>query len=178
MKEVPLHDGELGERLRKTAPIPGDGYAVFATRAVPEGEIIMEFQGAPHTLVTRDWIERDWSDRERGWFQTYAWPLTDQVWVTWPEDPEEWRPINHSCDPNAWLEELDLVARRDIRPGEEIRVDYATYGNNILTPFDCSCGATDCRGQVREDDHLLSLLDRYGDHISDYVMGKRESARE
>ncbi len=81
--------------------------------------------------MTRDWIEENWSDRERGWFQTHAWPLTDQVWVTWPEDTEEWRPVNHSCDPNAWLEALDLVALRDISPGEGIRVDYASYGNNI-----------------------------------------------
>lgn len=160
----------------ETAPTPGSGYAVFATRAIAQGEVIMEFQGKPHTLVTRDWIERNWSDREKEWFQAWAWPLTDQVWVTWPEDPEEWRPINHCCDPNAWLEGLDLVARKDIGPGEEIRVDYATYGNNILTTFECSCGAPGCRGRVREDDHLQPFLDRYEGHVSDYVRGKRKSA--
>lgn len=43
-----------------------------------------------------------------------------QTWVTWSEDPNEWLPINHCCDPNTWLEGLDLVARRDIRKGEQV----------------------------------------------------------
>jgi hypothetical protein len=80
------------QRNWETAPIPGDGYAAFATGAVPEGEIIMEFQGAPHTLVTRDWIERDWNHRERDWFQTYAWPLTDRVWVNLAGGPRRLAP--------------------------------------------------------------------------------------
>jgi D-alanine-D-alanine ligase len=135
----------------------------------------MAFEGTPHVLVTRDRAEREWGPREKEWFQGYAWPLTDEVWVTWSPDPEEWRPLNHSCDPNVWLEGLDLVARRTIAPGEEIRVDYATYGNNILAPFDCHCGAASCRGRVREDDHLGPALDRYGRHVSDFVKQKREA---
>jgi D-alanine-D-alanine ligase len=142
-----------------------------------EGETIMRFEDRPHTLVTRDWVEREWNGIQKEWFATYAWPLTDHVWVTWPEDPEEWKPVNHSCDPNSWLEGLNLVARRAIAQGEEIRVDYATYGNNILAPFDCSCGAKECRGRVEEDDHLQTFIDRYGDHVSDYVRGKRDQRR-
>ena len=258
MKEIPLHDGELGERLRKVAadfflgirgasfgrcdlrmdrdgglymleinpncgvyyapsdpgsadlallndpaghqgftdlliraavarhkrrqrgwealPTPGNGYAVFASREIVEGETIMPFEGTPHTLVTRAWVEKQWGLREQDWFRAYAWPLTDEVWVTWPEDPEDWRPINHSCNPNAWLEGLDLVARRALTKGEEIRVDYATYGNNLLAPFDCTCGAAECRGRVKEDDHLQPFLDRYGNHISGYVREKRTAS--
>jgi D-alanine-D-alanine ligase len=119
-------------------------------------------------------LEKHWSEQEKAWFHAYAWPLTDQVWVIWSEEPEEWRPINHSCDPNTWLEGLDLVARRDISQGEEIQVDYATYGNNVLAPFDCTCGAPECRGRVREDDHLKPFLEAYGDHISDFVRSKRD----
>jgi len=155
-------------------PTPGNGYTVAASRLIPEGETIMRFEGRPHTLVTREWVEREWNGVEKEWFKGYAWPLTDQVWVTWPEDPEEWRPINHSCDPNSWLEGLNLVARRAIAPGEEIRVDYATYGNNILAPFDCLCGTKKCRGRVHEEDHLQPFIERYGDHISDYVRMKRK----
>jgi D-alanine-D-alanine ligase len=149
---------------------------VVASRNLAEGEVIMRFEGRPHNLVTRDWVEANWSAVEKQWFRAYAWPLSDQVWVTWPEDPEEWRPMNHSCDPNAWLDGLNLVARRPIASDEEIRIDYATYGNNILAPFECTCGAENCRGRVAEDDHLKPFLDRYEHHISDFVKQKRREA--
>ena len=40
----------------------------------------------------------------QAWFRRYAWPLTDEVHALWSDDPEQWRPINHSCDPNTWLQ--------------------------------------------------------------------------
>ena len=43
-----------------------------------------------------------------------------QVWVTWGGDAESWLPVNHSCDPNTWLEGLNLVARRPVEKGEEV----------------------------------------------------------
>jgi hypothetical protein len=55
-------------------------------------------------------------------------------------------------------------------------VDYATYGGNILSAFDCSCGATNCRGIVRPDDHVQPFMARYQDHLSDYVVRKRREA--
>ncbi len=166
-----------GRRQRgwEVLPTPGNGFAVHATRSIPAGERVMAFQETPHTLVTRSWVESHWDERRRQWFRQYAWPLSDEVWVIWSPEPEDWRPINHSCDPNTWLEGLDLVARRDIEAGEEIRVDYATYGNNILHPFECACGSESCRGLVGEDDHLQPWLERYGPHISDYVREKRDA---
>lgn len=36
--------------------------------------------------------------------------------------------INHSCDPNLWLDgPVTLIARRDIRIGEEFTADYALW---------------------------------------------------
>ncbi|MGD2120462.1 MAG: SET domain-containing protein-lysine N-methyltransferase [Gemmatimonadota bacterium] len=164
------------QRGWETRSIPGNGYAVFASREIAQGETIMAFEGTPHTIVSRAWVEKNWGERGKEWFKAYAWPLTEDIWVTWSEDPECWRPINHSCDPNAWLEGLDLVARRPIANGEEIRVDYATYGNNIQAPFDCTCGSSQCRGRVREDDHLQPFMERYGGHISDFVRSARRQA--
>lgn len=39
--------------------------------------------------------------RQADWFSAYAYPLTDNVFVTWSEDPDKWVPLNHSCDPNS-----------------------------------------------------------------------------
>ncbi len=164
------------QRGWEVLPDPGNGYSLYAARDIQEGRTIIHFEESAHSLVTRSWVEGTWDDQRKEWFRKNAWPLTDEVWVTRSQEPEDWKPINHSCDPNAWLEGFNLVARRPIPQGEEIRVDYATYGNNLLAPFDCECGSSHCRGRVREDDHLQPFMDRYGPHVSDWVRQKRNSS--
>jgi D-alanine-D-alanine ligase len=93
--------------------------------------------------------------------------------VIWSNDPERWKPINHSCDPNAWLDGLNLTARHKIAAGEQITIDYATFCNESLEEFTCSCGSPDCRGIIRGTDYRKSFLERYGDHVSDYVRTHR-----
>ena len=101
---------------------------MVATRDVAPGERIMAFEGETHTIVSLSHIESHWGVEERRWFSTYAWPLTDELWVTWSRDPQEWMPVNHACDPTAWFEGLDVVARRAIRTGEEITLDVTLEG--------------------------------------------------
>ena len=91
----------------------------------------------------------------------------------WSKRPEDWKPINHSCDPNAWLAGLDVVARRGIAQGEAITLDYATFCHESMTAFDCHCGASDCRGVVTGQDSLAPFLERYGTHVSDFVANRR-----
>ncbi len=58
--------------------------------------------------------------------------------------------INHSCEPNAYMKTIYghvlFFALRDIRPGEEITVDY----EDTLHPDSkrCRCGAKGCRGTI------------------------------
>jgi hypothetical protein len=62
--------------------------------------------------------------------------------------------VNHSCDPNCWpqITERDtynLVARRMIRAGDELTVDYAMRNYVIdFFPAVCSCGALNCRRYI------------------------------
>jgi D-alanine-D-alanine ligase len=102
--------------------------------------------------------------------------MSDEVWAMWSPDPEDWKPINHSCDPSAWFEGLDLVARRDLEPGDEITMDYATFCTEPMAEFDCACGAPECRSVIRGSDHLEDFVERYGSHLSDHVRRKREEA--
>jgi len=61
--------------------------------------------------------------------------------------------INHSCDPNAFMRiipgrKVAIFARRDIRPGEELTIDY----RDPYHPELCRCGATNCRSLRRRSD--------------------------
>ena len=103
------------------------GFGLFAACPLRAGEIVERYEEKAHVLVSRRHVERSWQALWRQWFHRYAWPVTNNLNVMWSDDPEDWRPINHACDPNTWLDGLDLVARRDIRPGEELTVDYATF---------------------------------------------------
>lgn len=164
-------------RVRRWKVTPRNGaYSLVARRDIAEGELILGFEGEAHTVASLSHIERSWGPEEQRWFWEYAWPLTDELWVTWSRDPDDWTPINHACEPNAWFEGLDVVARRPLAKGEEITLDYATFYNERMTSFECVCGAPECRGTIRGRDYLEGFVSRYGDHVSDYVRTKRNGA--
>ncbi|MDX1647154.1 MAG: SET domain-containing protein-lysine N-methyltransferase [Longimicrobiales bacterium] len=160
-------------RSWKVSPRLEGDYGIFAVRPISRGETIFHSEGEPHHLVTRRHVEESWDERRLEWFARYAWPLDDEIWVTWSPDPEEWRPVNHSCDPNAWLEGLNVSARRSIAVGEEITLDYATFQDERMAPFVCTCGSTTCRGRIRGDDHLLPEMSRYEGHFSHHIRRRR-----
>ena len=146
------------------------GFGLYAARPIKAGEVVQTWEERPHPLVSRRHVDRAWDALRRRWFDQYAWPLTDEVHVMWSADPDEWRPVNHSCDPNTWLDGLDVMARRDIARDEAITMDYATFSGPGMEPFDCRCGTALCRRVIRGDDcRLPELRERYRDHVSDYV---------
>ena len=152
------------------------GYAMYAAKPIAPGEVITRGEEQPHFLVSRSHARNTWPARELDWLESYAYPLNDEVLVTWSPRPEAWAPINHSCDPNAWLEGLDLVARHPIAPGEEITIEYATFIAGVGAAFSCECGSVDCRGQVSPEDwRSPELRCRYAGHSSAYVAFRWET---
>ncbi len=153
-----------------------DGKTAYGMRAdedIEIGTLIEQYEERPHVLVSKAHVDAHWDERRRAWFDRYAYPLTDELFVMWSDDPNSWKPINHSCDPNAWLEGLNVTARRRIEAGEEITLDYATFCNESMAPFECACGSPHCRGTIRGSDYMEPFVDRYGAHVSDYVRSKR-----
>lgn len=76
--------------------------------------------------------------------------------------------LNHSCDPNVWLEPgLRIVARRPIPAGAELYLDYVTVESEPeyrLAP--CRCETPVCRGEVTGSDwQLPELQERYAGHF-------------
>ena len=125
-----------------------DGFAMFAARDLPCGSVVFEGEGRPQRIVTRSHVERTWPAADRDVFYRYAYPISPEIFVLWDTEPTGWAPQNHSCDPNTEFVGLNLVARRDIRSGEELTVDYATFYDRHMTSFDCDCGSPNCRGRV------------------------------
>jgi D-alanine-D-alanine ligase len=158
---------------------PRGGFAMFAARSIAAGELIEALEEKAQHIVSLRHVERSFSAQKRRWFAEYAWPLTDELFAMWSERPEDWRPIDHSCDPSAWLEGLDVVARRELKQGDAITLDYATFSGPWMKEFECKCGSRECRGVIRPTDHVAPWLEeRYGDHVSDYVRRARRSVRK
>ncbi|HNI54647.1 MAG TPA: hypothetical protein PK511_09015, partial [Chitinophagales bacterium] len=44
---------------------------------------------------------------------------------------------------------LDVVALRNISCGEELTLDYATFLDEHMEPFECHCGSKNCRGLIK-----------------------------
>lgn len=63
------------------------------------------------------------------------------------------RYLNHSCTPNAgFVDDVALVALRQIQPGEEICFDYSTTMLERHWELDCACGSKQCRKRIRDFD--------------------------
>jgi D-alanine-D-alanine ligase-like ATP-grasp enzyme len=148
------------------------GYGMFAARDLTEGEVIDPWEGRPQRLVSREHAAQ-WTGLAAEWFRKYAWPIGDGVYVIWAEEPADWRPIDHSCEPNAWMDGLDLVARRPIAKGDAISCDYGTFCDEMMEPFSCGCGSAGCRGEIRGTDYLLPRIADYGRHVSPWTAARR-----
>ncbi len=146
----------------------GEGLGLVATRAVDAGEVVIRLEETPQRIVSLARVEAAWPERERERFDRHAWPLSDDVWVLWEDDPEDWRIPRHSCDPNVWFEGLDLVARRPIEGGGEITVDYATFHTERMPALSCECGSTMCREVIIAGPEADNALAAYGEHLSPY----------
>ncbi|MBI2546840.1 MAG: SET domain-containing protein [Candidatus Aenigmarchaeota archaeon] len=69
--------------------------------------------------------------------------------------------INHSCNPNCGIDgRITVVARRRIKPNEEITIDYAMVDLHLEYEFNCACGADSCRRVVTGNDWRREDLQR------------------
>ena len=125
-----------------------EGFGVYANQNISANEIIFQGEEMPHRIVTRQYVEQNWDEKGKEAFRKYAYPLSKEVFFLWDHNPVNWAPQNHSCDPNTSYEGLNVRALRDITKGEELTLDYATYCDEGMEPFECHCGSANCRGWV------------------------------
>jgi len=79
-----------------------------------------------------------------------------------------WNParlINHSCAPNCEAElegdRIWIVAKRDIKPGEEITINYG-YDLEEYQDYTCRCGSPDCVGYIVAEEFFEHVRGRKG----------------
>ena len=135
------------QRLQKKYVMKGNsiaGYGIYATKNISNKEVIFKLEESAQRIVTRKYVEQKWNKKEKEIFRKYAYPLSKEVFLLWDDNPANWAPQNHSCDPNTEYEGLNVVATRNIRKGEELTLNYATFLDEHMEPFACQCGAYNC----------------------------------
>jgi D-alanine-D-alanine ligase-like ATP-grasp enzyme len=140
------------ERKRKPYFIKGNsiaGFGIYAARDIKEGEIIFAGEEKAQRIVTKRFVDANWSEDQKLNFRRYAYAVSEEIFVLWDENPTEWAPQNHSCDANTGLDGLNVVALADIYAGEELTLDYSQFLDENMEPFECKCGSSDCRGMIK-----------------------------
>ena len=149
--------------VRTSCAIQGNG--LFAKRMIAKGTVIWRLEEPTYTL---DEISA-WPQVRQKAFEHYGFQCGVGRYSL-PEDMS--REMNHSCDPNTWWSGADsLVARYDIRSGEEITYDYTTTDIDLPFRMKCDCKAECCRGVITNMDYQDPQWQKqYGSHLPPHVL--------
>lgn len=145
---------------------------IFATKSIKKGEVVMIWGG--------EVVRKSTFDETKYRIQSVI-PIDDDLYLALPitdksESIDEY--LNHSCDPSSWLiDEVTVVARRDIKKGEEITLDSATWDSDGEWEYAedgrCSCGTKICRKILTHHDWKRKELHIiYKNHFSPYLWRK------
>ena len=119
-------------------------FGVYAQERIPANKKVIEYTG--ERLNRRDAKQRDRGDYTYLFAIDAYWTLDGAVGGSGAEI------INHSCEPNLTSRVMKghvlYMSLRDIKPGEELTVDYNFSKSNPRTR--CSCGAKNCRGTIEK----------------------------
>ena len=154
----------------RASPIHGLG--LFAREAIAAGEIVAVKGG--HVLTAAQWAA----------LTPALGPAEIQIadgLVIAPASADERADsmlyTNHSCEPNLAIQgQIVLVAMRDVAPGEELTIDWATTDDND-DRMQCRCGRPSCRGMITGKDWMRpELQDRYRGWFCWFLQRKIDAA--
>lgn len=124
------------------------GFGIYANCNIHKNDIIFKGEEKSQRIATRAYVNKNWDVKEQENFKKYAYPLSNEVFLLWDENPAGWAPQNHSCNANTAYKGLNVYALRDIQKGEELTLDYASFLDEHMEPFQCSCGSENCKGYI------------------------------
>ncbi|MFN3403182.1 MAG: SET domain-containing protein-lysine N-methyltransferase [Cytophagaceae bacterium] len=158
--------------------IAPDFFGVFASEDIEEGELIFTRWNDSCTRLTKQQVKK-LKQPYKEIFEKYSTEISEFVYVGPYENEDVHQQIdyfiNHSCDPTTWLiNDDDVAARRNIKAGEQVTIDYATF---IINEFEssrierCLCGSAECRGKFSKGD-WWRLRNRYRGHFISWIQDK------
>jgi hypothetical protein len=142
---------------------------VFALQPFAAGQLLAVFGGK---VVSAEGLHRLRGRRR------LALQVDDELYlVSQVEGPCDW--VNHSCDPSAGMSgQVCLVARRALRPGDEVCYDYCMTDGSDYDEFECACGAATCRRVIRGTDWTRAELQQtYEGYFSPYLEARIRKQR-
>jgi len=157
-----------------------DEFGVFSSGAITANNLVFSFD---------DWIQdeqegwltispkelREFSREDRLKFLRYCYDRDFGVIIgtlEWDRAKHLSNFINHSCEPNLIYDYNDnIIAARDIRPGEELTLDYGNFIVNTDQDFMCGCGTPGCRKSIKKTD-WKQLAYKYGYHFPTFLHSK------
>lgn len=147
-----IHEGIYRYKSQqKKYTMKGDsinGFGIYANQPISANEVIFNNEARAHRIVNKRFVDQHWTAEEKDLFARYAVPLSKHIYILWDDDPSVWAPQNHSCNPNTAYDGLNVKATREIANNEELTLDYATFLDETMEPFQCQCGSATCRGLV------------------------------
>ena len=165
---------DLTYRSPKTEVRPSaiHGKGLFAKQAIARGEIVAVKGG--HVLTAPQWaaLEPTLGSAEI--------QISEALFiapVTQPERDGSMLYTNHACDPNLAIQgQIVLVAMRDVAPGEELTIDWATTDDGDFE-LRCRCGSAHCRGTVTGKDWMKpELQEKYRGWFCWFLQRKIDAA--
>lgn len=125
-----MKNTKVKDLIVKKSKIHGKG--VFANRTFQNGETVLKWD-LSHKVKKQDIPELPAAIRKNVYFYKGRYIV--------PSSPGRY--LNHSCNPNTIAKDGHDLAKRIIKKGEEITINF--LDENILHPsFDCHCGSGNC----------------------------------
>lgn len=151
------------------------GRGMFAIAPIKEGEVVVIW-GLPNIYTTKEDAEKAAAKGRAEGKSIYVGQIDEGLFTVEERGIDPTYFMNHSCDPNVWLkDEVTLIARRDIKPHEELTIDYALMetDEDFEASWKCACGSPLCRKRYTGKDWRIGeLRERYCGHFTPFI-GKR-----
>lgn len=168
MQQVPKDSWFSPSLEMRDSPVHGKG--TFASKHIKAGEIVEiwgEYWRGKKTVEYTDNKEKIKIAEKQGKSVMY-WDTN--LFSIEKKGADDGYFINHSCDSNLWFKDVfTLTARKHIKPGEEVTIDYALFGSNdgyVAIP-NCRCGASNCRHKITSNDwQNKDVQKKYKNHFS------------